>query len=209
MTRIWHGVLAAAIAFALVGQTTLVFTTQGRSLVNLGSYFTIQSNILVLISAVLIAIQPHRQEGWFVLLRLAGLVGITITGIVYASVLAGTADFSGIEWWYDKVFHYGAPIGAMLGFFLFSPRTRFARRDLLFVVWPVVWLAYTLTRASVSNPEFPGENKTLMPVPYEFLDIQRHGVVPVLVNSVVVTALMLGIAYLYVRWSPQDARASA
>lgn len=203
MTRTWHTTLALVIAFALVGQIALVFGTEGRSLVNLFSYFTIESNILVLIAALLIAIRPERDERWFALLRLAGLVGITVTGIVYATVLAGTADFSGIEWWYDKVFHYAAPVLAMLGFFLFRPRTRFAPRDLAFVLWPVLWLGYTFIRAGVSDPKFARAGKPASGVPYDFLDTRLHGAGTVGVYALLVTVLMLGVAWLYVRFSPR------
>lgn len=200
MTRIWHGLLAAIIAFALAGQIVLTFTDD-RSLVNLLSYFTIQSNILILIAAVAIAIRPEHEGAGWAILRLAGLVGITVTGIVYATVLAGAAEFSGIEWWYDKTFHYLAPVAAMLGFFLFRPRTRFARDDLVFVVWPIVWLVYTLIRGRVSSPNFSGANGATSAYPYDFLDVDTYGAGRVTLNAVAITLLMLGIAALYVRFS--------
>ena len=200
MTRSWHGVLAALIAFALAGQISLTFTDD-RSLVNLLSFFTIQSNILILIASAAIAIRPEREGAGWAILRLAGLVGITVTGIVYATVLAGSADFSGIEWWYDKIFHYLAPLGAMLGFFLFRPRTRFARSDLMFVAWPIAWLAYTLIRGSISNPGFVGANGASSAYPYDFLNVDTYGAGRVTLNAVVITLLMIGIAALYVRFS--------
>ena len=112
MTRLWHAILAGFVISALLGQIFLT-VTEDRSLVNLFSYFTIQSNILVLVAAI--ALRPDRRGAGWAVLRLAGLVGITVTGVVYATVLAGIADFSGIEWWYDKTFHYAVPVGAMLG----------------------------------------------------------------------------------------------
>lgn len=203
MTRIWHGALAALIAFALIGQTILVLD-KDASLVNLFSYFTIQSNILVLIAAAAIALWPEREgTGWW-LLRLAGLVGITVTGIVYSTILAGTTSFEGAAWWYDKIFHYAAPVIAILGFFLFTPRTRFAWRDLVFVAWPVAWLAYTLIRGEAVHPAFQIEDGVFSDVPYGFLDANIHGVGGVTVSALVVTALMLGIAALYVRFSSRE-----
>ncbi len=120
MTRLWHGVIAALAAFALVGQTALSID-RDRSLVNLFSYFTIESNVLVMVAAALIAVRPDRGGTAFGILRLGGLTAITITGIVYATVLAGNTDFSGIEWWYDKIFHYAVPVLSVLGFLLFRP----------------------------------------------------------------------------------------
>ncbi len=203
MTRIWHGATAALIAFALIGQT-VIGIDEGRSLVNLFSYFTIQSNILILIAAVAIALRPGREGTAWWLLRLAGLVGITVTGIVYGGILAGTTSFEGFEWWFDKIFHYGAPILAMLGFFLFTPRTRFAWRALAFVAWPVAWLAYTLIRGEAVHPRFQIKKGVYSDVPYGFLDANIHGVGGVVVNSIGVTVLMLGIAALYVKFSSRE-----
>lgn len=201
VTRIWHAVLAAFALVGVGGQTVLVFTEDGRSLLNLFSYFTIESNLLVLIAAVAIAIRPEREGSGWAILRLAGLAGITVTGIVYATVLAGTAEFVGSAWWYDNILHYVVPAGAMLGFFLFTPRTRFARSDLAFIAWPIAWLAYTLIRGGVSDPGFPGANGTTSSYPYDFLDVDGHGAGGVTVAALVVTVLMLGIAALYVRFS--------
>lgn len=196
----WHLAVAAFAAFALVGQTALGITDD-RSLINLFSYFTIQSNILILVASLVIAVSPERGGGVWAILRLAGLVGITVTGVVYATVLAGIADFSGIEWWYDKILHYAVPIGAMLGFFFFVPRTRFARSDLVFIAWPIVWLAYTLVRGGTGNPSFAGPDNTKSAYPYDFLDVDKHGGGQVALNAVAVTFLMLGVAALYVRLS--------
>lgn len=203
MIRIWHAVVAVLVAIALVGQTVLTIDND-RSLINLFSYFTIQSNILVMVASVLIAIRPRRQSEWWGTLRLAGLVGISVTGIVYATVLAGTAEFVGAAWYYDKIFHYVVPAMAVLGFFLFTPRTRFVRTDFVFIAWPVFWLAYTLMRAGLATPNFEIGKGKFSYVPYEFLDIQRHGATSVLLSAVAVTALALGIAWLYWKFSNRD-----
>ena len=200
MTRLWHGVIAALAAFALVGQTALSID-RDRSLVNLFSYFTIESNVLVMVAAALIAARPDRGGTAFGILRLGGLTAITITGVVYATVLAGNTDFSGIEWWYDKIFHYAVPVLSVLGFLLFRPRTRFERTALWFLVWPLAWLAYTLVRAAVSDPSYAVTSDRRADVPYDFLDIDRHGGLAVALASLVVLALALGLAWGYVRVS--------
>lgn len=207
MTRIWHGALAVFALVALGGQTALAISGD-RSLVNLFSYFTIQSNTLILIAATAIALRPEREGTGWAILRLAGLVGITVTGIVYATVLAGSAEFVGTAWWYDKILHYVVPIGAMLGFFLFRPRTRFAKSDLVFIAWPIAWLAYTLIRGEASHPRFQIEKGKFSDVPYGFLDADLHGVGVVAASALVVTLLLLGVAGLYVRFSNRSAAPS-
>ena len=200
VTRLWHGAIAALAAFALIGQTALTID-RDRSLVNLFSYFTIESNVLVMVAAALIAVRPERGGEAFAILRLGSLVAITITGIVYATILAGNTDFTGIEWWYDKIFHYVVPALSVLGFVLFRPRTRFDRGALWFLVWPLAWLAYTLIRAAVSDPSYAVTSDRRADVPYDFLDVDRHGGLAVAVASLVVLALALALAWGYRRLS--------
>jgi hypothetical protein len=202
MTRLWHTATAALAAFALVGQTILS-VDQDRSLVNLFSYFTIESNVLVMIAAALIAIRPDRGGTGFGILRLGSLTAITITGIVYVTVLAGTADFSGVEWWYDKLLHYAVPALSVIGFLAFRPRTRLGKNALWFLVWPLAWLTYTLIRAAVSNPSYPVTTDRRADVPYDFLDVDRHGGWAVALASLVVLVLALGLAAGYRKLSQQ------
>ncbi len=170
-------------------------------MVNLFSYFTIQSNILMLIVSVLLVINPRRGGTAFGILRLGALVGITVTGVVYSILLAGNADFSGIEWWYDKIFHYIVPAMSVLGFLLLTPRTKLDKSARWFLVWPLAWLAYTLIRAEVSEPVFTLTATKKGPVPYDFLDIADHGGVFVTIACVVVLALALAIASFYIWFS--------
>ena len=53
MTRTWHALVAALTAVALVGQTVIT-VDEGRSVANFISYFTIESNILVLVTSLLL-----------------------------------------------------------------------------------------------------------------------------------------------------------
>ena len=205
VVRTWHAALAAIAAFALVGQTVLSASSDDRSVVNLYSYFTIQSNLLVLVAAVMVVVRPDRDERWFAVVRLAGLVGISVTGVVFAVVLAGQFEMSGIEWWYDRAFHYVVPLMAVIGYVGFRPRTRLVRRDLAFIAWPVAWLTYTLVRAEVGEPAYPtGAGDATRRVPYDFLDVADLGAGQVAINAVVVTALMLGIAWVFLWVSAQS-----
>ncbi|MBC7632138.1 Pr6Pr family membrane protein [Aeromicrobium sp.] len=200
MTRLWHGLIAALAVFALVGQGVLTID-RDRSFANYVSYFTIESNVLVLAAAVLIALRPDRGGTAFGILRLGSLTAITITGIVYATVLAGNASFSGIEWWFDKIFHYVVPAMSVIGFLAFRPRTRLDRSALWFLAFPITWLIYTLVRAVVVEPVYAVTTTTNAPVPYDFLDAAEHGAVFVTFACVIITVAMLGLATVYLRLS--------
>ena len=200
MTRTWHALTAVVGLVALVGQT-IVSARRGDDLVNLFSYFTIESNILVVVTCTLLALRPDRGGRAFGMLRLASLTGITVTGVVYATVLAGNVDLSGPEWWFDKAFHYVVPLLTVIGFVALRPRTRLAWSALGGLAFPVVWLAYTLTRAEVARPTFTLTPTTTGPVPYGFLDAGELGAGTVAVTCVVLTLVFVALGSAAVAWS--------
>jgi hypothetical protein len=196
MTRLWYAVIAGLAAFSLVSATVIVIDNDA-SLLNMYSYFTIQSNILMMIAAAFLAADPHRGGAVFGIVRMAGLVAITITGIVFSTFLEGAIELEGLEWWNDKIFHYVVPAMAVIGYLALRPRTTFARSAFLFIVWPISWLAYTLIRASVADPRFRGEHGTTMDVPYDFLSVDLHSTAYVSVFCLVVLAMAIAIAWAY------------
>ena len=62
---------------------------------NVFAFFTIQSNLLVAVSALLSALDPERDTVVRRVLRLTSLVAITVTGVVYHTVLVGLVELSG------------------------------------------------------------------------------------------------------------------
>ena len=72
------------------------------------------------------------------------------------------------------------------------------------IVWPIFWLGYTLIRAGVSAPNFIVAHGRRAPVPYDFLDIQRHGTAYVIMSGIIVTGLLVGISWLYTKFSSRD-----
>ena len=110
-SRIWHAVLALVVLVAMIVQIVLVVnggtdvnavTTEGdpglgTRLIRLFSYFTIQSNLLVLASATLIVWNPPADSPWHRILRLDALLGIVVTGLVYDTVLAPLVHPTGLR----------------------------------------------------------------------------------------------------------------
>ncbi|UDY23294.1 Pr6Pr family membrane protein [Nocardioides sp. Kera G14] len=191
VVRGWHAVVAVLVTYAIVGQVVQNIHV-GRSLANTFSFFTIQSNILVGVGALLVALDPLRRGPFFEALRLAGLVGITVTGVVFNLLLAGTVDLHGIDVVYNALLHQVIPVLAVLGFLLARPRTWLGPRSWWFLAWAIAWLIYTLVRAEVSNPRFERPHGTSR-VPYDFLD--RRGDLGWLGVSAYVVVI-LGVALL-------------
>ncbi|BCJ46616.1 hypothetical protein GCM10010168_38610 [Actinoplanes ianthinogenes] len=161
-SRLWHGLLAVVVLGSLL--TQLVLTAQGAPdaegvvqpaatrFVRLFSYFTIQSNILLAIVAVTLTLNPDRDGRVWRVIRLDAVLGIVITGLVYATVLAGTAHPTGAGWWSNLGFHYVAPWWALAGWLLFGPRSRMDWRTLVWaVLWPLIWIGYTFAHGAATD----------------------------------------------------------
>ena len=193
--------VAAGVGFALLLQLVLVLTggtdaNSGESgdavplttrLVRLVSFFTIQSNVLVFISVLALAISPTRDGRVCRVLRLDGLLGIVVTGLVYELALRGTQTLTGGAWWADLLLHVFAPWMTLLGWLLFGPRPRISWRAVAFaMIWPALWLVYTFVHGAISDW-----------YPYPFLRVTDIGYPVALRNTALVLALGLLLASAY------------
>jgi hypothetical protein len=201
---VWYGTVAAVILVALVVQVIVAVHAPGTPpshgvgqlaggplftrLVRVVSFFTIQSNILSAIVSVQLAREPDRDGRLWRVLRLMALIGITVTGVVYSTVLARVHEPKGWEQVStNTVFHYIVPIAMVLGWVLFGPRPRINRSVVAgTLVWPVLWMGYTLAHGAASKW-----------YPYPFVDVATHGYGRVLVNAVLVAMVCVVVGALY------------
>ncbi|MEO9138100.1 MAG: Pr6Pr family membrane protein [Jatrophihabitans sp.] len=202
--RAWHGVIAVLVVVAIAVQIVIAVrvgdsphettagvlrgsSTPGR-IIRVVSFFTIQSNLLSGLVSAQLALRPDRDGPAWRALRLASLFGITVTGIVYSTVLAKIHEPNGAaETFVNTIVHYVVPVMMILGWLAFGPRPRIERvtvlRSLLF---PVLWLAYTVIRGAIWSW-----------YPYPFLDVPTHGYVRVGLNSAVMTLVLGAVAGLF------------
>lgn len=190
--RRWHALTAvvALVALALqlllivLGEGVLVETDKPTLVVQLGrylSYFTIQSNTLVAVASVQLARDPCRDGALFRAVRLAGVVGITVTGVVHFTLLRPLLDLDGGSWVADKLLHMAVPLLVLVGWVAFGPRPRVDRAAFGWALaWPVAWIGWTLAVGVVTGW-----------FPYPFLDVDAEGWGPVLVGCVGLTVLFL------------------
>ena len=190
--RVWSGVTAALVAIGIVMQCFVTangsegfYRENPERVFNVFAYFTIQSNLLLGATCLLLALQPDRPRSTlFKTLRLNGVLCIAVTGIVYHVALAGTDDLSGWASVANLIIHTVTPILGVLGWLLFGPRRE---TDWSIVGWsliyPLLWLAFTLIR---------GEGNGFYP--YPFVDVSEHGYGRVLLNCLFVALLFLALA---------------
>ena len=93
------------------------------------------------------------------------------------------------------------PLLTVVGFVVLRPRTRLTWSALGGLTFPVLWLAYTLTRAGVVRPTFSLTPTTTAPVPYGFLDAGELGAGTVAVTCVVLTLVFVALGSAAVAWS--------
>jgi hypothetical protein len=195
--RAWHAVLAAAITASLVTQVVLLVhggtdVNAATSEANVGlavrfarllSYFTIESNLLVLALAVTLVVDPARDgRGWRVL-QADAVLGIFITGVVFATVLASKVHVHGAGAWANAGFHYFAPAWGVVGWLLFGPRPRLDRATLGWLwAWPLLWIGYTFAHGAATGW-----------YPYPFLDAHAVGYAVAVRNTAAVVVLALVI----------------
>jgi hypothetical protein len=159
----------------------------GTDVVRWFSYFTNASNILCVVGLAMLAVDPDRDGRWFRPVRLAGLVGITVTFLVYMVALRPSQVLDGIHIWTNAGYHIVVPILAVAGWLVFGPFPRFHAR----AVWDTlaavaVWVAWTLMHGAISGW-----------YPYAIIDVTTLGYPAALRTAVVILAVIAGVAVLY------------
>lgn len=147
---------------AATGQDQLgVATRIGHEL----SYFTIQSNVIVVAAALGLAVDPERDGRVWRVLRLDALLGMIITGIVYAVLLAPVTHLTGLHGLANIGLHRLTPILVVVAWLIFGPRPRIGWSTIGWaLLWPVAWAAYTFVHGAVSGW-----------FPYDFIDAHAIG----------------------------------
>lgn len=172
--RAWHGLTAGVAATAVVLQLVLVIEggrileeshppSMGLRLVRFFAYFTIESNLLVLVSSAVLARDPAPRGLQAV--RTAAVTGIVVTGLVHWFLLRPHLHLHGADLVADTLLHLVVPALAVVGWLAFGPRPRMARSSSLRATgWPLVWLVVILAEGGATGW-----------YPYPFLDRREHG----------------------------------
>ena len=202
----WHdlecGMRLYAVVGALVGwfalalQLYLVLAPAPRGMAMLGaliaffSFFTILTNLLVAVVFTAMAFTPAVTPS----MQAATTVYIAIVGIIYALLLRQLWNPQGAQWLADFLLHTVIPIGYVVHWLLFAPRT--GLRWMLAVHWllyPGVYLVYVLARGAVSGL-----------YPYPFVNVGVLGYGGVLARAAGFLLVFLGTGLLVVavgRWT--------
>ncbi|MGF6496319.1 hypothetical protein ABIE56_004523 [Luteibacter sp. 621] len=187
-------VIVAAVAWpALMLQYWLMLWSgpPGEETVRFLSFFTILSNLLV----ALVAGSAATGGNWAVWRiwrgpRVRGLaaLSITVTCLVYATVLQGQWHPQGPQLLADRSLHYAVPLLYVFWWVVLLPHGALRWADALrWLAFPGLFALWTFARGAVVH-EYP----------YPFMDVTRLGYGEVLLNTGMVGAVFLVIGLIYV-----------
>lgn len=193
-----HAVVAGVAWFALLFQ--LVLVVSGEAILveedppglvartyRYFAYFTIQSNFLIALTSTVLARDPREDRLVWRAARLAGIVGITVTALVYVTLLRGLLELDGANWLADALLHQVVPLLSLAAWAVAGPRPRVGGREVAYALcWPVAWLGWTLVVRQVDGW-----------VPYPFLDPDEDGWGAVGIACGGITAVFLLLFALY------------
>jgi hypothetical protein len=151
------------------------------------SYFTIWSNVVVGLVMTLLALNPQRDSPRLRILRIDSLMMISITGLVYALIIAPYVTNRGWENVSNSLLHQITPIVTIAVFIIAGPRKWFSVKGVFAaLIIPIVYVIYTLIRGAVIGA-----------YPYDFFNVVKYGYGAVLINVVAIAVLGLVIAFIY------------
>jgi hypothetical protein len=157
---------------------------------NYFSYFTIQSNILVALYFTLTVHRIGSKSCFFTSPIVKGAIAlyITMTGLIYYTLLRGLLEMHGIFYIGNFILHYITPIAYLFDWLNFGKKIRYKWIYALYwLIYPTFFYVYTIIRGRQTNF-----------YPYPFLDVGKLGLENVILNSLILTGLFLGCGLLLI-----------
>lgn len=158
-------------------------------LLDWSTYFTILSNVVVLVVTTMLVARPglftrtDRVGTVWRTLRLDSVLMIVITGVVYNLLLA-TGGKTGWDLLSNTLLHVVVPILTPIVWIIAGPRGLVTGRIIGYsLVVPLLWAAYALMRGAVIGA-----------YPYPFLDVATNGLASVLVFIAVIVVIAVVLA---------------
>ncbi|WP_458685869.1 Pr6Pr family membrane protein [Nocardia tengchongensis] len=201
--RAWFAVTAACVGVGVVMQVVLawqnhmpmiaetgeLFQKFGGSPIaralNVFAFFTVQSNLIVGVTSLLLAINQKRSSTAFAVFRLIGLVAITVTGLVYHVALSSLFRLDSWALAADQLLHTVVPVMTVAGWLAFGPRGLTSARIVkLTVLFPLAYMIFTVIRGPLSSDWYP----------YPFADVHALGYLRVLINGLWIGLLFVALA---------------
>lgn len=174
----------SGIAISYFAITPAAHVSRLKLTTNFLSYFTIQSNILLVIVLLWAEILPSSVIGRWAgrsSTKTALLIYTGVAGGVYVWMLKDVWHPSGWQLRGDQILHYWIPSFVALDWMFLVERGRLAWRDAIcWLLFPVLYSVYSLVHGHLSGF-----------YPYPFLDVSDIGPQATLINMALLGALFL------------------
>jgi hypothetical protein len=166
---------------AIIGQAVASISLGIFRPANYFSYFTIDSNLIAMALLVVgVARWRSTNSPGMDVLRGAGVVYMSVTGVVFTLLLSGVDVDTQLKW-VNTVVHELMPLVILADWLIAPPVSRLTiRQGALWLLFPLVWIIYTLIRGAASNW-----------YPYPFLNPANGGYLSVTLYCVGILVFML------------------
>lgn len=189
--RVWFAVtfvlMVAGVVLTLIlaGQSSGGFGDSPFSkAMNQFAFFTIQSNLIVGVTSLMLAVRLDRTSVVFSVFRLIGLVAITVTFIIFQTILGRGLHLHGWTFLANFLVHGLVPIMSVVGWLVFGPRGLTSWRIAgLATIYPAAYIIFTVIRGPLASNWYP----------YAFVDFGALGYFRAAINSLLVCLLFAGL----------------
>lgn len=142
-------------------------------------YYTVQSNIIILVISIIYLLFYKRLNSTFYKIKYFATVGITITFLVFFTMLTpqllSTGDASYLLSVTNITLHLVSPLLAMISFIKYD-KVKFKKYDyLLGTIMPLIYMFFTYGNALLSNPTYVDFSGNSSKYPYFFFDYETNG----------------------------------
>jgi len=156
-------------------------------IVDLLSYFTIWSQIVVGVVMTLLFLNPTRDGKVFRIFRVDSVLMITVTGIVYNILIGPKFPPQGLNVYSSFLEHTFTPLLTVIVFIIAGPHGWFTRKSVIAGLYlPIAYIFYALFRGAIIHQ-----------YPYDFMDVVSYGYVSVLITVLAIlgAALIMLVAF--------------
>lgn len=186
--RFYRGMIAllalSGIVISYVAIIPAAQVTRLRLTTNFLSYFTVQTNILLVVLLSSAEIRPSSIIGQWAKrpsTKTALLMYVGVAGGVYAWMLRAVWHPSGWQLWGDQMLHYCVPALVALDWTFLVEHGKLSWRDaIIWLSFPALYSIYSLVHGYFSRF-----------YPYPFLDVDAIGLHPALSNMALLAAIFL------------------
>lgn len=156
LTSFGLAIRATAIVSAALGTISrIVLAGIGGSLVNIFGFFTVQSNLLVLLflgAALAAPASARRLHGFLRRFHGGVLLSILVTAIIYNALLAGDVEAAGYSGFILVVNHTITPVLFLIDWTVNHERVRYGLGEVgLWLVYPVAYAVFASIEGGITG----------------------------------------------------------